>query len=396
MAKKLEEEEDDDGGTNDVQIDRASLSLPRPSSFPASLPNKVIRAGVASTSTFLWQEFVRDSAPVPFSASVAQGKRPEAATEGWVKHYGLQLPAGLTDMSLLSRRLSDRYKQSGEGLKKRSTSLVQFAAEEAALDLALSSKLFSVRRSQQNTPSILVNASQPPSETPPEFHLSFMKLGKSRRGIGVNDAGESDEDSDAETGTRRRPSLKSFGVRSVLAEWHVGSDPKQYSWSNPYSDDDAKYDLLASYQTIAPDNGSRKKPRLQRGSSYTQMRSDFSQGTSLPVPAMSQFRSSQMPPPLLSSSMQPPAISSPRLGRATILQPSFPRPRRPEAVPSASQPVVRFQEDTQSSSQLTESTGHKNDFDAAASQVVPGAFGSREAFRKDKDKKKAKKRVSGF
>lgn len=229
------------------------------------------------------------------------------------------------------------------------------ACKELIADTALSNQLASVRPIRPNSPPPNINAPQSAEIPPPPFHLSYFRV-VGGNGITAEDS-ISDVDEDSTAPDWRKPSLVSSGVRSLLGEWHMGTNPQSYTWVNPYADELAKDDPLG----LQAANLASKKRRKDREPYSNYLESSQHSVPSIVVPS--------------ASIQQPPAFVSRRI--STIVEDTSARPM------SASQPAFSISEfDSQQSSQPA----------AAASQVVPGAFAGRD---RDK-KKKAKKRVSGF
>lgn len=237
------------------------------------------------------------------------------------------------------------------------------ACEELALDSMISSRVSSIRPLEPNPPPPVVNAAQPADVSPPPLHLSHIRI---KGGAGIT-AVKSDDEDDEDPGTAswKKASILASGVRSLLGEWHMGSNPQSYVWSNPYADELAKDDPLGSQAAKVK---SKKRRKDETANSNR-----------------------------ISSSQVAPAIATSSLGSA----PSFVNSQRPPAL--SSRRISRIQEDSSQTHQFSASqpafmTNVSNPQDesqsgiAAASQIVPGAFGGRDREKK----KKGKKRVSGF
>ncbi|GAA6052743.1 hypothetical protein JCM3770_003531 [Rhodotorula araucariae] len=261
------------------------------------------------------------------------------------------------------------------------------AAAHVTRSTDLASRVLLPRAIEPDEPTNAPNQPQPPDEEPPALHFSYL------RPVPTTLPASGDESDHTRAATRKRgqskrtkktkkpvrervkPSLDGLGPRLLLAEWHVGADPRSYVWHNPYDDDQEK-DLdalaVAQSQASASSSSSRRKKRDRA----------LAANSSPAVPAASSASQSYFP--LLAPPQLPPAVGSsgtrPQLEEWTRL--------------AATQPTISVSGPADAPS----SQAGVPQFGGAASQTVPGAFGSRLTVgRADKDKKKkAKKRVSGF
>jgi hypothetical protein len=265
------------------------------------------------------------------------------------------------------------------------------ATEEVVLDLTLSAQVVSSNAVEPNPPPSFINAPHPPDQSPPPLHFTYFRPRRHVNGRIVDDSDASDDDE--ETSNWKKPSLKSVGVRALLSEWHVGSNPQSYAWTNPYADEQNKDDPFSQSQST---KGKKGRPRQREKASAapsiapsSQMFSQ-SQATTFGFPSSFLPTSSQAPPPLATS----PAATPQRLRVPTILEQAPSSPSAPTF--AASQPPFGAGASRSFGSQSQSQSQAPGAFGPAASQILPGAFGGREREKKEKDKKKGKKRVSGF
>ncbi|KAK4058765.1 hypothetical protein OIO90_000211 [Microbotryomycetes sp. JL221] len=380
-AANLKREDSDDEADAVEAGALESLALPRTSAFPTLHPGNMAREATRKSSVGLWHECSRNLLKAPWTRRTSKN----------VSDHTLDGDdsAALETLSRNAQRLSAIY--TGEDEVDRRNDLLEFACSEVALDTALSSQLLSTRAPEPMPHSANINGPQPPLDTPPRLHLSVCRLGSPRQGLGPDDEGDSDEESDQEQDTRRTSSMKSTGVRSILAEWQLATDPHDYTWTNLYINSN-EVDVLASQSQT-------QQSRRKRGNKWLSSQAHSSQTLDAP-PTLSAFSSQTTvaAPPAISSTFARPTKTL-RKSRANIIgSPSSPWPSERAAAVSASQPVVRFAD----SSQPAQSEGQDHlsmqpsspaGFHAIASQSVPGAFGSRDAFKKDKKKPK---RQRGF
>ena len=247
------------------------------------------------------------------------------------------------------------------------------------------------REVEPDEPTLAPNQPQPADQDPPPLHFSYL-----RPQDNDSDGASSDEEgAERPRGKRRptkrkrkgpKPSLNALGPRLLLAEWHIGADPRSYVWHNPYEGEKNKSVALDSSQA-----GLSRRARKKRD------------GTAVSFDPSSQPRSSGFPPASQPSSSFP---ASSQAYFPSLAPPSTParpptlrfEPRLPASSsqdwsqPAATQPVISITAPLDSAARAPPL------FAGAASQVVPGAFGSRlsVAGHGVKDKKKGKKRVSGF
>jgi hypothetical protein len=250
------------------------------------------------------------------------------------------------------------------------------------------------RHVEPDEPTLAPNQPQPADQDPPPLHFSYLRP-QDNDGDGVS---SDEEEAERPRGKRRppkrkrkgpKPSLNAFGPRLLLAEWHIGADPRSYAWHNPYEGEKNKSVALDSSQA-----GLSRKARKKRD------------GTAGSFDASSQPRSSGYPPAFQPSSSFP--ASSSQAYFPSLAPPSTParpptlhfEPRLPasssqdwtQPAAATTQPVISI------TAPLDSPARAPPPFAGAASQVFPGAFGSRlsVAGHGVKDKKKGKKRVSGF
>ncbi|GAA5853097.1 hypothetical protein JCM9279_000856 [Rhodotorula babjevae] len=271
------------------------------------------------------------------------------------------------------------------------------AAERVERHHALASHILLPRAIEPDEPVRAPNQPQPADEDPPSLHFSYLrpKAPTSADIDGPGGDGDVPGPRKVGRGARRKvkgvdldpPSLDSLGARLLLADWHVGADPRSYTWFSPYDDDqDKDLDALAVSQAQAS-SSSRRKKREREAAKVGPTSSAMSWQPSFPPSSASYGASSQSYFP----SLGPPQVGS-NASLAQSQSQDWPQLAATQPTISVSGPV-----DPSASSQGPPGFG------GAASQTVPGAFGSRlgvgvgrgGAGEKDK-KKKGKKRVSGF
>lgn len=188
---------------------------------------------------------------------------------------------------------------------------------------------------------------------PPQVKFSYLK--PVRMGIRQksDDPVEDDSRMDVE-GENKAPNMP-LGVRLLLSDWELGSDPRMYEYVDPYGVDEA---LPTQTQTTRS-----SQPQSQRTRSQAQ-RPAFGPRTEV-LPA--------------SQSQAPPAII-----------PSRTQPSKPPTVGLARNQSLGQIIGTQSQSQFEPSSSQML---MASTQVVPGPFGGRPGATK---KKPVKKRIGGF
>lgn len=300
------------------------------------------------------------------------------------------LPDGLSDMSKSAKTLKLRYGVDVDSDEedvppvRRAKSL---ACDEVILDMALSSILAHPRPMLLSAPPDNINTPHPPDQSPPPILFSHFRPQLHVKGKPVDGYSSADDDSDLPVDTWKKPSLKSEGVRALLSEWHVGSDPRFYAWINPYADEQAKDDPFS--QSQAKEDKKRKRKRERSTVAPSSFAFPSSQPSSSAFPSSYSF---QPAPPVkhsLSQAAPQPVQRIPSI--ADEVRSSSPGPAF-----AASQPQL-----LRASNGDSQSLRAPSAFGPAASQILPGAFGGRafgagEREKKERDKKKAKKRVSGF
>ncbi|GAA6027069.1 hypothetical protein JCM8097_006086 [Rhodosporidiobolus ruineniae] len=295
---------------------------------------------------------------------------------------------------------------------------ISLAAAQTDAQRALASHILLPRPVEPDEPTMAPNQPQPADTDPPPLHFSYF------RPHDPTPPGSEDEDADllqassARRGVgrgkkkRARPSLQdAWGARLLLAEWHVGADPRSYIWTNPYADEEKKKEEEAGLPAESQSQRSGRKGRrkaVQKEESYS---ATFVAPSSSQFPASSQAFPSAFPSSSFPASSQPfPAFPSSQPSTSTF-QPQLP----PSSFPAvafdsqslsqprhhlaATQPTISItgpSGDSQSQSQAQSQPFGVGGM-GTASQTVPGAFGSR--LQALKEKKKAgggKKRKAGF
>ncbi|GJN88547.1 hypothetical protein Rhopal_001513-T1 [Rhodotorula paludigena] len=288
--------------------------------------------------------------------------------------------------------------------------LAHLASRRVATESRLASQVIFPRALELDEPTMFPNQPQPAKEEPPALHLCYLRP---RRNSPTN----SDDDNDLRRAPRRarkkqqlpKPTLDNLGARLLLAEWHVGADPRSYAWHNPYDDaKDKDLDSLAYSQSQANGKGSKRhKKKLEAGERGAPSGMADIPPFSSSQPFPSSFPTAFPPSSSLPASSQSyfPSLAPPGVPPTIVEEPpassSQPTQTQDWAHLAATQPTIAI---TGSSGPATgASPSAPGFFGGAASQVVPGAFGSRLAVGAGKvgasereKKKKAKKRVSGF
>ncbi|RDX56514.1 hypothetical protein OH76DRAFT_1426024 [Lentinus brumalis] len=194
---------------------------------------------------------------------------------------------------------------------------------------------------------------------PPPVQFSFLRPNHSKVTSSRQGEGESDIPEASEATSRPLPPL---GVRLLLQEWEVGTDPNHYVYRDPY--DDAA-DVRTPAAPRPTEQFAQRAPPLN----------------TVPTPALTQ---------------RPPAIATAAPRAAPAVVASQPLARRPlaatrsqDALPAQSQGLLNgTSQPTDTWAAPPSSQEH-----FAATQVLPGPHGGRPNAVK---KKPAKKRVGGF
>lgn len=312
--------------------------------------------------------------------------------------YAPDLPNSFMDMPRQADVLKSRYGVVVDSQDDEEVSPVRRAmadaTEEVVLDLVLSARVVSRNAVEPNPPPSYINAPHPPEQSPPPLHFTYFRPRRHVNGRVVDDSDASDDDD--EMSNWKKPSLNSVGVRALLSEWHVGSNPQSYAWTNPYADEQHKDDPFSQSQSTKSKKGrQRQREKASAAPNFAPSSQMFSQSqaTTSGFPSSFPAPSSQVPPPFATS----PAATPQRLRVPTILEQAPSSPSAPTFAASQPQPLgfggAGGSSSFGSQSQDLRAPGA---FGPAASQILPGAFGGREREKKEKDKKKGKKRVSGF
>ena len=214
------------------------------------------------------------------------------------------------------------------------------AREQLVLDLALSNDVYSARpfaqlrsftASEATRNSIAHPMEISYSEEPPEVKFGFFRP---IRKSGADHYADQNQDN---------PSVSSpLGVRLLLAEWELGTDPKDYTYRDPYGLADIDEQPIPQY---------RKPPA---------------------APPMTQKKQlpSQRPPPVVVAT-QPPVVHTVERAPTTIQSQSIQQTHSQQSEPG----LDAFSQEPMMST-----------------QVLPGPFGGRPAA----GKKPIKKRIGGF
>ncbi|GAA5910991.1 uncharacterized protein JCM6883_000671 [Sporobolomyces salmoneus] len=392
-----EEEEMQDAQTEPRRSKAPSTieSLPRPSAFVASREIPLLSTSLSNRFPLL------ESLVSTFSTSAASTLNPFSAPISSRFHTFSPFP-----FSLQQGQIAER----ADSLRKtfnipESDSPCSLACDRVAADLSLSSQMYLPRSIEPDEPTDTPNQPQPANEEPPPLHLSYLRPIVSDR---IDE--DSDDDSDGGRGVpssfnrrrKKKPTLNGRGARLLLAEWHIGSDPRSYVWTNPYEGEKEKDDPYSQFSQPQSRSQRKKASRSQKKRGNGAGDDLFSSSQSQ-IPSFSQsrfdFPSSFPQPPSSASQAYFPSLGAPPTlnvvsedgggggggGAASSSQ------DRSQWNVAQTQPTISVS-GPPSSSQPGFFGGGTN------SQVVPGAFGSRIGFgkMKEKEKKKTKKRVSGF
>ncbi|GAA5968283.1 hypothetical protein JCM11641_003796 [Rhodosporidiobolus odoratus] len=284
----------------------------------------------------------------------------------------------------------------------------RLAASEAA-QARLASQIILPRAIEPDEPTMTPNQPQPGDLDPPQLHFSYFRPKDSTP---LNSDAEDDEADMLPTssGRRRRgrkskpppPLAEAWGARLLLAEWHVGADPRSYAWSNPYEGETEKKGeagfVFGGLQSVK--GRKSQQDRYKENALYPPSSSQF--GTSQPF--ASAFPSSSFPQPSQSQPFPPTYSSFPPFASQNIPPPSSqaflfaPSHARDPPSFAASQPAISITAPADESLPASQSFSQVG-FGSAATQVVPGAFGSRSRLQEIRERKKekgGKKRKAGF
>ncbi|KAH0827044.1 hypothetical protein J3R83DRAFT_4727 [Lanmaoa asiatica] len=259
-------------------------------------------------------------------------------------HYNIQdtsvpgLDHHSVDCSALHEHLKELDIVSGVERHDHSLQRETEAREQLVLDLALSNDVYSARPlhsftaggATSNTMTRPTEISY--SEEPPEVKFGYFRP---VRKSGADHYADKDRDADQDPAGVTSP----LGVRLLLAEWELGTDPKDYTYRDPY---------------------------------------DLADIDAQPIP---EYRRPLAAPPVTQKKQVPPQ-------------------RPPLVVAAATQPPVihTVEYATSQTVQRTRSQQFESGFDAfsqepmASTQTLPGPFGGRPGV----GKKPAKKRIGGF
>lgn len=369
----------------DIDEDSSSLSivsLPRRSTFTHLSEPSICSIPLGTSAQVLEDSTVAFQKSSNYSSALLSG-----ALKGTEVLRGIlapDLPSTVMEMEAKSEELRERYSIGipSIGMTKIGK-LSSHACDQLILDTTLSSQTYSPFPIHTTpVPSIeALNQPHPVDEEPPPLFFTYFRPLPNPK----NDPTSEDEDEDDMTSTRqKKPSLTSWAARSLLSEWHIGSNPHSYEWRNPYLGEREKEPLATqvsarkgtrSQSTLSP-----KKPRARKETSPPT--------SSQMIPSFNIIASSRGSTPIVTrrihtiSETREESSSSPSsFGMGAATQPVF---SMGGAGMGFSQPFGGF------------GTGM-----SAGSQVLPGAFGGRGTMKekekaKEKEKKKTKKRISGF
>jgi len=200
-----------------------------------------------------------------------------------------------------------------------------------------------------------------------------------------------------ELGVSKEVPVSSIGARLLLAEWEIGTDPKDYVYHEPYQQIEAikKGESRERVEETTPAPSDYRRSESIAPGTF---------GRSESIAPSSQRRSVAPPPIGTFSASQPLPYTTPARrseGRESWTPASFRRDSRTPNIRLDSDSPAPFDRGEGSSSQpqATQSQSQSRS-QAMPSQIVPGRFGSRPTDsskkRTDGKRKSAKKRKSGF
>ncbi|GAA5978523.1 hypothetical protein JCM10908_004388 [Rhodotorula pacifica] len=262
--------------------------------------------------------------------------------------------------------------------------------QSEAVILSAARTILLPRAVEPDEPTLAPNQPQPADQDPPPLHLSYFRPRENES------RDDSDDARDVPRGKRPRkrkgpkPSLDAVGPRLLLAEWHIGADPRSYAWHNPYEGEKNKSVYLDASQA-----GITRKARKKRDGTMSGVSFEFSSqpSSSARPPAFQPSSSFPASSQAYFPSLAPP--STPARPAVSQFEPRIPASSSQDwTQAAATQPAISVTAPLDSPARTAPPCA------GAASQVVPGAFGSRLSVAGHgvnvKDKKKGKKRVSGF
>ncbi|GAA5848640.1 hypothetical protein JCM8547_004582 [Rhodosporidiobolus lusitaniae] len=251
------------------------------------------------------------------------------------------------------------------------------------------------------------NQSFPSDLEPPPLHFGFFRPTLRARTETDGTATEEEEEEEPSTQRERRrrrrkkrppPDLDSWGARFLLAEWHVGSDRRSYEWINPYQAEEDEQNNPTQDQPVDT-KAARRRSKKEKEKELSQTRFGSSQGSSYAGPSQPPGQPPMVAPASVGpSSSQPFQPSALRFSSQPQSQPQSHSQSQDWSQHAASQPAIMVTAPYNNSDSLPSSQSFG--FGGAASQTVPGAFGSR--LQALKERKKAglaaggKKRKAGF
>ena len=246
----------------------------------------------------------------------------------------------------------------GDNRTKASLKLENDACEQLALDIGMASHVYTSKSFSKPDPvpldkaqtfeevmadmSLATGALSINVSGPPPVHFGFL----SPVATGFMDRSPSVEPEGLRTPQTGEADLVPLGVRLLMDEWKVGEDPKDYKYSDPYSDDTSRL-AAAGYRA-------GKEPVPGRNAQSQPMEQTFG-----------------LNPPTVVAARVPPLVAP-------------------------SKPVVKEREKTPIGGGFTQdhplqTQGSSQDVMVVSTQIEPGKFGDRKT-----GQKKRQKRVGGF
>ncbi|GAA5834837.1 hypothetical protein JCM3766R1_003260 [Sporobolomyces carnicolor] len=389
-AAKSDSEEEEPQDAQRESRDFASTDsiepLPRSSAFVAPRDVSLLSASSQNHFSFL------DSLITSLSTSAATSFNPFNASPN--SRFNIFSPF---PFSLQQTQVSERAQHLRRTFNiAESDSPASLACDRLAGELSLSSCILLPRTIEPDEPTDTPNQPQPASEEPPPLHLAYVRPIVSDQVDADSDEYDPDNPPSFSYRDRRRkkkPTLNARGARLLLAEWHIGADPRSYAWSNPYEGEKDKDEPYSQYSQSQSQSQRKKAARDRKKRNAGQDESSMSSQPQVPTLSQSRFEFPSSFPPSSSQSYFPSLGGPPALNVVSEEGP----PSSSQGWPGAqTQPIISVSGPVASSPR-----GGSGLFGGANSQVVPGAFGSRlgvanGARTREKEKKKTKKRVSGF
>jgi hypothetical protein len=293
----------------------------------------------------------------------------------------------------LIRNLEDSFLPKGNSLPAQSRKVVRQDIDRLATDLMLSATIHASDPIEPLSQGDDVPAEESPDDLfartellslndkdsgPPPVKLSYLIP---RNVIDLAHAEGEQNSTEEVIGPNNLDALQRSNVRSLMAEWEIGSDPAAYTWKSWASDTTGVRTTTASPQRtnrlIRPLPGSPRSSQVFQTQLATQS-----------LPLVQSSVQSRYAPPSVQSQIQSHTLNvaqtSPRI-RQDYSMPTLGSGGRLPTMRSSPPPAMAGSSQIQSDSQ--------HDYGMASTQVERGPFGGRPEKAK---KKPGKKRVGGF